>query len=82
MICGLKPVGGSLQRRDVIDGQKCVIVLAEGDLGSLELLFDEGVAAPGNSLARKGMVNGARARELAGRAVATGNRFAAGKRSR
>jgi hypothetical protein len=39
-----KPVGGSLQRRDVVDGQKCVIVLAECDLGSLEFLFDEGVA--------------------------------------
>jgi hypothetical protein len=41
---GAKPVGGSLQRRDVVDGQKCVIVLAEGDLGSVELLFDEGAA--------------------------------------
>jgi len=39
-----KPVGGSLQHRDVVDGQKCVIVLAESDLGSLEFLSDEGVA--------------------------------------
>ena len=38
-----KPVGGSLQRRHVVDGQKCVIVFAEGDVGSLKFLFDEGV---------------------------------------
>ena len=44
MIGGLAPVDGSLQRRDVLDGQKGVIVLAESDLGFLELLFDEGVA--------------------------------------
>src|SRR5689334_25288778 len=41
---GAKPVGGRLQRGDIADGQKGVIVLAEGDLGFLELLFDEGVA--------------------------------------
>jgi hypothetical protein len=41
---GTKPIGGSLQRRDIVDGQKCVIVLAEGDLGFLKLLFDKGVA--------------------------------------
>jgi hypothetical protein len=44
MIWGLAPVGGSLQRGDVVDGQKGVIVLAESDPGFLELLFDEGVA--------------------------------------
>jgi hypothetical protein len=38
-----KAVGGSLQRRDVVDSQKGVIVLAEGDLGSRKFLFDEGV---------------------------------------
>src|SRR6202049_2457859 len=38
-----KAVGGSLQRRDVVDSQKGVIVLAEGDLGSGKFLFDEGV---------------------------------------
>ena len=43
MICGLAPIGGRLQRHHVVDGQKGVIVLAEGDLGFLELLFDEGV---------------------------------------
>ena len=43
MIGGLAPVGGSLQGGDVVDGQKGVIILAEGDLGFLELLFDEGV---------------------------------------
>src|SRR5438132_1772477 len=38
-----KPIGGSLQRCDVVDGEKRVIVLAEGDLGSFEFLFVEGV---------------------------------------
>src|SRR3954452_13625065 len=40
---GAKSVGGSLQRRDVVDGQKGVIVLAEGDLAPGEFLLDEGV---------------------------------------
>jgi hypothetical protein len=44
MIGGLAPVGGRLQRGDVVDGQKGVVVLAESDLGFLEPLFDEGVA--------------------------------------
>lgn len=44
MIGGAKPIGGRLQRGDVLDGQKGIIVLAESDLGFLELLFDEGVA--------------------------------------
>jgi hypothetical protein len=39
-----KPIGGSLQCCDVLDSQKRIIVLAEGDLGSLEFLLDEGVA--------------------------------------
>jgi hypothetical protein len=41
---GTKPVGGGLQGRDIVDGDKCVIVLAEGDLGFLEFLFYKGVA--------------------------------------
>ena len=39
-----KPVGGSLQCRHVVDSQKRIIVLAEGDLAPIEFLFDEGVA--------------------------------------
>ena len=38
-----KAIGGSLQRRDVVDGQKCVVVLAERDLAPIEFLLDEGV---------------------------------------
>src|SRR4029077_4368184 len=41
---GTKPGGGGLQGRDIVGGDKCVIVLAEGDLGFLEFLFDKGVA--------------------------------------
>src|SRR6516165_1102254 len=39
-----KPIGGSLQCRDVLDSQKRIIVLAEGDLAPSEFLLDEGVA--------------------------------------
>ena len=39
-----KPIGGSLQCRDVVDSQKRIIVLAEGDLAPSEFLHDEGVA--------------------------------------
>jgi hypothetical protein len=39
-----KPVGGRLQCRQVVDSQKRIIVLAEGNLAPIEFLFDEGVA--------------------------------------
>ena len=39
-----EPIGGSLQGRHVGDRQKRIIVLAEGDLASIEFLLDEGVA--------------------------------------
>ena len=39
-----EPIGGSLQGRHVVNRQKRIIVLAEGDLASIELLLDEGVA--------------------------------------
>ena len=41
---GAEPIGGSLQCRHVVDRQKRIIVLAEGDLASIEFLLDEGVA--------------------------------------
>jgi hypothetical protein len=39
-----EPIGGSLQCCHVVDRQKPIIVLAEGDLVPIELLLDEGVA--------------------------------------
>ena len=39
-----EPIGRSLQCRHVGDRQKRIIVLAEGNLASIELLLDEGVA--------------------------------------
>ena len=39
-----KPVGGGLQRRDVVDSQEGIVGLAEADLRPLQLLLDETVA--------------------------------------
>src|SRR5438132_9665021 len=39
-----EPIGGSLQCCHVLDSQKRIIVLAEGDLAPIEFLLDEGVA--------------------------------------
>ena len=44
MICGLSRSAAACSAATSSTRQKCVIVLAEGDLGSLEFLFDEGVA--------------------------------------
>src|SRR6516164_1150861 len=38
-----KPVGGGLQRRDVVDSNKGIVGLVETDLPPLQLLFDETV---------------------------------------
>jgi hypothetical protein len=39
-----QPVGGGLQRGDVVDSQEGIVVFAEADLRPLEFLFDEAVA--------------------------------------
>ena len=39
-----QPVGGGLQRSDVVNGQEGIVVLAEADLRAVELLLDEAVA--------------------------------------
>src|SRR5271165_1114751 len=39
-----QPIGGGLQRGNVIDREKGVVDLAEADLGSVQLLLDEAVA--------------------------------------
>ena len=44
MILRAQPVGRRLQRRDVIDGEESVVVLAEADPCPLQLLLDEAVA--------------------------------------
>ena len=38
-----EPVGSSLQGRDVVHGQKGVVVLAKADLIPIQFLLDEGV---------------------------------------
>jgi hypothetical protein len=38
-----EPVGGSLQRRDIVRGEKGVVVLAKSHLAAIQFLFDEGV---------------------------------------
>ena len=44
MISGLEPVGGSLQRSDIVDRKEGIVVLAEADLRAGEFLLDEAVA--------------------------------------
>src|SRR6266849_9147204 len=39
-----EPVSRRLQRRHIVHGEEGVVVLAEADVGALQLLLDEGVA--------------------------------------
>ena len=41
---GAKLIGGRLQRRDIVDSQERIVILAEGDLSPFQFLLDEGVA--------------------------------------
>ena len=41
---GAEPVGRGLQGLHIVYGQEGIVVLAEADLGAIQLLFDEGVA--------------------------------------